>query len=85
MEVEQLLMEIVKLKDAQRWRKVSEEKPQDGQVVWAYEAKNDRVLLLEYEKSDEGEGFICFPYIHDFYTSITHWMPHNEPKAPEEK
>lgn len=26
-EVEQLLMEIVELKNAQRWRKVSEEKP----------------------------------------------------------
>lgn len=70
---------------ATRWRKYPEEKPQDGQVVWAYEANSKQVLTLEYEKTDEGEGFICFPYTHDFYTSVTQWMPYNKPKEPEVK
>ncbi len=73
------------LREATRWRKYPEEKPEDGQVVWAYETNSKRVLTLEYKKNDEGEGFICFPYTHDFYKSIIQWMPQNKPKAPEVK
>lgn len=83
--IENMATEIAKLKESQRWRKYPEEKPHDGQVVWAYEADSNRVLTLEYEKTDEGEGFICFPYKQDSYTSITHWMPYNKPKAPDMK
>lgn len=83
-EVEQLLMEIVKLKGAQYWRKCSEESPKDGQSVWAYGPNTRRVLNLHYHKSDSGEGFVCFPFIDDFYQGITHWMPFELPKTPEE-
>lgn len=69
---------------AARWRKVSEELPQNGQDVWAYDSRSKSILLLEYEKSDEGEGFIVFPYKHDFLQNITQWMPFEKPKAPEE-
>lgn len=67
-----------------RWRKVSEELPQNGQDVWAYDSRSKSILLLEYEKSDEGEGFIVFQYKHDFLQNITQWMPFKKPKAPEE-
>ena len=67
-----------------RWRKCSEELPLNGQDVWAYDSKSKSVLHLEYEKSDEGEGFIVFPYKHDFQQNITQWMPFEKPKAPEE-
>lgn len=67
-----------------RWRKCSEELPQNGQNVWAYNSKSKSVLRLEYEKSDKGEGFIVFPYMHDFLQNITQWMPFEKPKAPEE-
>lgn len=70
---------------ATRWRKVSEELPQNGQDVWAYDSKSKSVLRLEYEKSDEGEGFVVFPYKHDFLQNITQWMPFEKPKAPEVK
>lgn len=67
-----------------RWRKCFEELPQNGQNVWAYNSKSKSVLRLEYEKSDKGEGFIVFPYMHDFLQNITQWMPFEKPKAPEE-
>lgn len=82
--IAELEKENAALKEATRWRKFSEEKPEDGQAVWAYEPNGKRVLKLEYEKSDSGEGFICFPYKHEFYPSITLWMPFEVPKAPEE-
>lgn len=74
---------IEELEESQRWRKCSEELPQNGQDVWAYDSKSKSVLRLEYEKSDEGEGFIVFPYRHDFLPNITQWMPFDKPKAPE--
>ena len=77
--------ELAELKEERRWRKFSEEKPEDGQSVWAYEPNRKLVLKLEYEKSDTGEGFICFPYKHEFYPGITLWMPFEVPKAPEGK
>ena len=69
---------------SQRWRKVSEELPQNGQDVWAYDSKSKSILRLEYEKSYEGEGFIVFPYKHDFLQNITQWMSFEKLKAPEE-
>lgn len=75
--------EIATLKDSQRWRKYPDEKPKDGQCVWAYEDKSKRVLMLEYQNDKDGEGFICFPYNCDFYIDITKWIPFNKPKAPE--
>lgn len=36
MEVEQLLMEIVKLKEERRWRKFSEEKPKEKQWILVF-------------------------------------------------
>ena len=76
---------IDSLKDAKRWRKVSEEKPQDGQEVWAYDSCQKLVIKLEYKVGESGEGFIGSPLIHGFWPCITHWMPYNKPKAPEEK
>ena len=75
---------ISHLEEERRWRKCSEELPQNGQDVWAYDSKSKSVLHLEYEKSNEGEGFIVFPYKHDFQQNITQWMPFEKPKAPEE-
>lgn len=77
--------EITTLRDAQRWRKFPDEKPDDGQTVWAYAASTKRILRLEYSKNDESEGFICFPFKSDFYAHITKWMPFEKPKAPEEE
>lgn len=84
-ENEALKKELAELREATRWRKCSDELPQNGQDVWAYDSKSNSVLRLEYEKSDEGEGFIVFPYKHDFLQNITQWMPFEKPKAPEEK
>lgn len=71
MEVEQLLMEIVRLKEAQRWRKFPDEKPTE-----------DIKFLVINEK-----GFIqcCYysPILKEFQIPVTHWMP--LPKHPEEK
>ena len=75
---------IAELKGSQRWRKCSEELPKDGQIVWAYSPNERRVLNLHYHKSDSSEGFVCFPFIDDFYHGITHWMPFEIPKIPEE-
>ena len=76
--------EIAELRGSQRWRKCSEELPKDGQIVWAYNPNERKVLNLHYHKSDSSEGFVCFPFIDDFYHGITHWMPFEVPKIPEE-
>ena len=75
---------IAELKDALRWRQFSEEKPQDGQEVWAYDSCQKLVIKLEYKVGESDEGFIGFPLIHGFWPCITHWMPYNKPKAPED-
>ena len=66
-----------------RWRKVSDENPDVGQVVWAYDTTKKSVLILNYEKNEFGEGFVCFPWIQDFYKNISHWMPYEKPEPPE--
>jgi len=77
--------EIATLKENQRWRKYSEEKPQDGQEVWAYDSSQKLVIKLEYQVREDCEGFVGFPLIHGFWPCITYWMPYNKPKSPEGK
>lgn len=76
-EVEQLLMEIAKLKDAQRWRKYPEEKPsEDTRYIICGSSgfrDADRWMYLK-DKQRMGFGF------HDY--GVKYWMP--MPKAPEE-
>lgn len=74
---------IATLKDAQRWRKVSEELPKDGQEVWAYDSSQKLVIKLEYQVREDCEGFVGFPIIHGFWPYITCWTPYNMPKSPE--
>ena len=78
-EVEQLLMEIVKLKKAQRWRKFPDEKPEWGKEVLVLADDGDirRVRFsCDYKWISWGNMRTCES------SCITHWMP--EPKAPEE-
>ena len=75
-EVGELLMEIAKLKDAQRWRKYPEEKPsEDTRYIICGSSgfrDADRWMYLK-EKQRMGFGF------HDY--GVKYWMP--MPKAPE--
>jgi prefoldin subunit 5 len=77
MEVEQLLMEIVKLKEDRRWRKYPDEKPsEDTRYIICGESgfrDADRWMLLK-EKGCMGFGFYDY--------GVKYWMP--IPKAPEE-
>lgn len=73
------------LEEERRWRKYIEEKPQDGQEVWAYDSSQKLVIKLEYQVREDCEGFVGFPIIHGFWPFITYWMPYNKPKAPEEE
>ena len=78
-EVEQLLMEIAKLKEAQRWRKFPDEKPEWGKEVLVLADDGDirRVRFsCDYKWISWGNMRTCES------SCITHWMP--EPKAPEE-
>lgn len=76
-EAEQLLLEIAKLKDAQRWRKYPEEKPsEDTRYIICGSSgfrDADRWMYLK-EKQQMGFGF------HDY--GVKYWMP--MPAAPEE-
>lgn len=79
MEVEQLLMEIVKLKEERRWRKCSEELPEDGAEVLATDCEG---IWLCY-KTTMSDGSPWFqpdglPHIE----GVTHWIP--LPAAPKE-
>ncbi len=79
MEVEQLLMEIVKLKEAQRWRKSSEELPKENDYYLV--TNGDAVyydVFIEYgyysEQDEEWQW--------EHNGKWEYWMPF--PKAPEE-
>jgi hypothetical protein len=79
-EVGQLLMEIVELKEERRWRKCSDELPEDGAEVLATDCEG---IWLCY-KTTMSDGSPWFqpdglPHIE----GITHWMP--LPSAPKEK
>lgn len=79
MEVEQLLMEIVKLKEERRWRKFSEEKPKDKQLVLVY-GDNWFEIAIYHDNGliDFGDD-IHFSNI----TETPYWMP--PPSAPKEE
>ena len=84
-EVARLKARIAELEEERRWRKYIEEKPQDGQEVFAYDSSQKLVIKLEYQVREDCEGFVGFPIIHGFWPFITYWMPYNKPKAPEEE
>ena len=86
-EVEQLLMEIVKLKEERRWRKFPDEKPEKGQKVLfraKYKTDNIRTWIGEFRNvgfdvfyaSAPGWGCEFLP------NEIFGWMP--LPAAPKE-
>ena len=78
MEVEQLLMEIVKLKDAQRWREFSEKKPDDKQWILVYHPNHSNFTTgVEMRRWDEGCKFDV-----EYQELYTKWRP--LPKAPED-
>lgn len=70
-EVEQLLMEIVKLKEERRWRKFPDEKP----------TKDIKFLVI----NEKGFLQCCYysPILHEFQIPVTHWLP--LPAAPKEE
>lgn len=77
MEVEQLLIEIAELKEAQRWRKFSEEKPEHHQNILAL-MNNYRTATcnIELRRWDDG----C-KYDVEMQELYTHWIP--LPKEPK--
>lgn len=81
----QAMEQIDAMEEERRWRKYSEEKPQDGQEVLAYDSSQKLVIKLEYQVREDCEGFVGFPIIHGFWPCITYWMPYNKPKATEDK
>lgn len=79
-EVEQLLMEIVKLKEERRWRKCSEELPEDGAEVLATDG--DGIWLCYKTTMSDGSPWFQpdgLPHIE----GVTHWIP--LPAAPKEE
>lgn len=77
-EVEQLLMEIVKLKEERRWRKFSKEKPDDKQVVLVHGEEWFETAIYHDDDSIDFGDDIHFSNI----TEVPYWMP--LPKKPEE-
>lgn len=78
-EVEQLLMEIAKLKEERRWRKFSEEKPKEKQWILVFvENPSKYGTYIELRRWDA----VCKFDVED-QELYTEWMP--MPKAPEVK
>ena len=80
MEVEQLLMEIMKLKEERRWRKCSEELPEDGAEVLATDG--EEIWLCHKDTMCDGSPWFQpdgLPHIE----GVTHWIP--LPAAPKEQ
>ena len=80
MEVEQLLMEFAELKEERRWRKCSEELPEDGAEVLATDG--EEIWLCHKDTLCDGSPWFQpdgLPHIE----GITHWMP--LPSAPKEE
>ena len=78
-EVEQLLMEIVKLKEERRWRKFPDEKPEEWAtvvVIFSDGFYDLAVYLSNGQGWDIGDG-----RYHES-EEVTHWMP--LPAAPKE-
>ena len=76
MEVEQFLMEIVKLKDERRWRKCSEELPEVGVEVLVTNGTDFGISdwCGDYWNNDPFCGYTLY--------NVIAWMP--MPKAPED-
>lgn len=79
MEVEQLLMEIVKLKEERRWRKFSEEKPKEKQWILVFvENPSEYGTYIELRRWDT----TCKFDVED-QELYTKWKP--LPSAPKER
>ena len=78
-EVEQLLMEIVKLKEERRWRKFPDEKPEewDTVVVRLSDGFYDLAVYLS-----NGQGWDIGDGLYHKSEEVSHWMP--LPSAPKE-
>lgn len=72
-EVEQLLMEIVELRGAHRWRKYPAEVPPDETVVPVI--LNNGWRTTDYFEKDKGKW-------HYHWKNVVYWL--SPPKAPEE-
>lgn len=80
MEVVKLLMEIAGLEEERRWRKVSEELPEDGAEILATDGEG--IWLCHKDTISDGSPWFQpdgLPQI----TGITHWQP--LPKTQEGK
>ena len=76
-EVERLLTEIAKLKEAQRWRKYSEEKPRsDGNYIICGSSGYRNADRFMECKDGRGMDFSFYSY------GVKYWMP--MPPVPEE-
>ena len=76
-EVEQLLIEIAELKEAQRWRKYSEEKPRsDGNYIICGSSGYRNADRFTECKDGRGMDFSFYSY------GVKYWMP--MPPVPEE-
>ena len=77
-QVDNLEKENKELKEAQRWRKYSEEKPKEKQWILVYYGYENNGCRIDLRRWDNG----C-KYDVEFQELYTHWMP--LPKAPEVK
>jgi len=75
--IAELEKDNIELKEAQRWRKVEEELPDDRQEVWVKSNDLNRCVIC---------NFVKFTGVHHFYhdngggedywdLDVTHWMP----------
>ena len=69
--------EIAELKEAQRWRKFSDEKPADKQWILVYYGYENNGCRIDLRRWDEGCKFDV-----DVQEMYTKWMP--LPKEPKE-
>jgi hypothetical protein len=75
--IENMATEIAKLKEAQRWRKFSDEKPADKQWILVYYPNHSNFTTgVEMRRWDNGCKFDV-----DVQEMYTKWMP--LPKEPE--
>ena len=74
--IEKMATEIAKLKEAQRWRKFSEEKPEEKQWILVYYGYENNGCRIDLRRWDEGCKFDV-----EFQELYTHWRP--LPKEPE--
>lgn len=79
--IAKLEAENAALKEEHRWRDVSQEKPEDGEIVWAYNKSLKQIAkVLHY-----GECRFVLASDHGCFFDGDLWMPMNTPKAPEDK